>query len=221
MQVYFPYLFEEVSRDDLEHAVSGRLSPFYGSTVSKVDMTTATNQNTGRNFKRAVVHFTSFELDGCFEKEFYRYNQCEITDFAYLRQHVVRFIRYRKTSNSYVPPKEEVPPQPKPIKRQTAQPISSEWRDAVVDGGVSAKSPFNAETRPEVWGNIIYGLVSAYIQMSSLSFGPMTLEQFQAMAGKITGMILELSEEDFKRCVTDMDEFGNRFKEAVDIYKTL
>lgn len=242
MQVYFPYLFDEVSIADLEHAVTGRLSPFCGSVLSKVDMTSATNEKSGRSFKRAVVHFTSFRLDAFYESDFYRYTQCEIHNFAYLRQNIVRFIRYRKTENSYKPQEkpegrdvpDDVPPQPAPLKRQVALPISSEWRDLIVGSPMESSdnplkeefpplasdtSPFDIRGRHEVFGNLIYGLVSAYIQM--MPSVPMTPEKFQAMAGKITGMMLELNEEGFKTCVTDMDEFAARFQEAVDIYKKL
>ena len=214
-RVYFPYLFDEVEADDLTYALTNVGSPFVGSVIEKVDMT-ENESSSGRGFKRAVVHFKKFQIAPEFESDFHAHRQCECEDYAmdgFIRQRTVRFIKYRKTENSREPVK------PVEETRKPVAPPSSEWKDMVTSGAPPAASPYaKGPLRGETFGNLIYGLVASYIQMGATA--PITPEEFQAMTGKITGMILELDYEyDFRACVQDLNVFAQRFKEAMELYK--
>jgi hypothetical protein len=234
VRVYFPYLFDEVQADDLSYTLEMvKGSPFLGSDIEKVDMTTA--EKNGRAFKRAVVWFRRFVISKEHERDFMEHERCTFSCEYGLRQNYIPFIRYRETKNSHKPvevstpePRKSVTTPEAPTKTHRTRPRSA-WVDAVSKKlfteepesswpSLEASSPFKKETRGELFGNLIYGLVSSYIQMGMTA--PMTPESFGKMAGRITGMFLELEETEFKALIQNMEVFGERYQEAVEVYNT-
>jgi hypothetical protein len=232
VRVYFPYLFDEVCEIDLSYTLEMvKDSPFFDSEIEKVDMTTG--EKNGRAFKRAVVWFKRLVISKEHERDFMAYERCTFSCAYGLRQNYIPFMRYRETKNSHKPV-EVSTPEPRKLTTTPETPTKtrrtrSVWVDAVSKKlfaeepswpSLEAKtqSPFKKETRGELFGNLIYGLVSSYIQMGMTA--PMTPESFGKMAGRITGMFLDLEETEFKALIQNMDVFGERYQEAVEVYNT-